>query len=209
MSALERVRPARLRFRVRACRPLAAIALSSSQRDLVRADMAKWAKSLGIGPGVDSMSERDIVATVAATSPAFRNLLYYRLSRGPSAWTKLLVPLIRRIWRPLESLRFHPDSLGPGCFILHGFETTVAARSIGSNFQVGQHVVIGYSAVGKYATLGDNVKISVGAIVLGEIRIGDDVTVGAGAVVVRDVPSGVTVVGVPAHPVAKEHRRSP
>ena len=47
--------------------------------------------------------------------------------------------------------------------------------------------------------------IGAGAKVLGSINIGDDVKVGAGSVVVSDVPSGTTVVGVPARIVAKDN----
>jgi UDP-2-acetamido-3-amino-2,3-dideoxy-glucuronate N-acetyltransferase len=46
--------------------------------------------------------------------------------------------------------------------------------------------------VGRRATLGS------GAVVLGGVRIGEGATVGAGAVVTHDVPSGETVIGVPA-----------
>ena len=38
-----------------------------------------------------------------------------------------------------------------------------------------------------------------GAAVLGNITLGDNVKVGGGAVVVRDVPADCTVVGVPGH----------
>jgi len=47
---------------------------------------------------------------------------------------------------------------------------------------------------------GVNAWICAGATVLPRIRIGADAIVGAGAVVVRDVPAGVTVMGVPAKP---------
>jgi sugar O-acyltransferase (sialic acid O-acetyltransferase NeuD family) len=45
---------------------------------------------------------------------------------------------------------------------------------------------------------GVNAWIGAGATVIPRIRIGPDAIVGAGAVVIRDVPAGVTVVGVPA-----------
>jgi len=47
-------------------------------------------------------------------------------------------------------------------------------------------------------TIGKNVWIGGGAIVLPGVTIGDDAIVGAGSVVTRDVPAGVTVVGNPA-----------
>lgn len=49
-------------------------------------------------------------------------------------------------------------------------------------------------------TLGRGVLVGAGAIVLQYRRIGAGATIGAGAVVTKDVPGGVTVVGVPAHP---------
>lgn len=47
-------------------------------------------------------------------------------------------------------------------------------------------------------TIGENVWIGGGAIVLGGVTIGDDAIVAAGAVVTKDVPAGATVAGVPA-----------
>jgi len=46
--------------------------------------------------------------------------------------------------------------------------------------------------------LGINAWICAGATILPRTNIGADAIVGAGAVVIRDVPAGVTVVGVPA-----------
>lgn len=47
-------------------------------------------------------------------------------------------------------------------------------------------------------TIGENVWIGGGAIVLGGVTIGDDAIIAAGAVVTRDVAAGSTVAGVPA-----------
>lgn len=52
-------------------------------------------------------------------------------------------------------------------------------------------------------TIGDGVLLGAGATVLQGRSIGDGAVVGAGAVVVDDVPSGVTVVGVPARPLER------
>ena len=49
-------------------------------------------------------------------------------------------------------------------------------------------------------TIGANVWIGGGALILPGITVGDDAIIGAGAVVTRDVPAGVTVVGNPARP---------
>ncbi|HBI67798.1 MAG TPA: maltose acetyltransferase [Massilia sp.] len=56
---------------------------------------------------------------------------------------------------------------------------------------------------GKPVTIGANVWIGGGAIVLPGVTIGDDAIVGAGSVVSRDVPAGATVVGNPARIVSK------
>ena len=52
--------------------------------------------------------------------------------------------------------------------------------------------------------VGVNAWICAGATVLPHIRIGADAIVGAGAVVTKDVPDGITVIGIPATPVSKE-----
>lgn len=50
-------------------------------------------------------------------------------------------------------------------------------------------------------TVGDRVVIGNGAVVIGRIQIGDGARIGANAVVLRDVPAGMTAIGVPARNV--------
>ncbi|MEJ6782550.1 sugar O-acetyltransferase [Aminobacter sp. Piv2-1] len=57
--------------------------------------------------------------------------------------------------------------------------------------------------IGRPVTIGDNVWIGGGAILLGGIEIGDDAIVGAGSVATKNVPAGATVVGNPARPIAR------
>lgn len=105
--------------------------------------------------------------------------------------------------------------LGDGCQVLAG--AVVAAQA-----HLGRQCIVNTSAsVDHECVLADGVEIAPGATLCGLVRvqeaawvcagavvipnmtIGSDAIVGAGAVVIRDVPAGVTVVGVPAKPIVK------
>lgn len=51
--------------------------------------------------------------------------------------------------------------------------------------------------------LGNRVNVGAGAKLLGAITVGDGANIGANSVVVKDVPAGVTVVGIPAKPIGE------
>ena len=112
---------------------------------------------------------------------------------------------------------FHCDygyniSLGKGVFLnFNCIILDVVKVTIGDRTQIGPGVQILTAdhprdaaqrraglEFGRPVTIGADVWIGGGAIVLPGVTIGDGVIVGAGAVVTRDVPAGATVVGNPA-----------
>jgi|GEM_PF-3003237 len=73
--------------------------------------------------------------------------------------------------------------------------------SIGDNSVVGGHSALlahGPTKEGARCTLGKNVYVGFGAIVLQGVSVGDNSIVGAGAVVAQDVPPNSIVAGNPA-----------
>ncbi len=66
--------------------------------------------------------------------------------------------------------------------------------------RVGAGCTIGHGAIVHGCTVGDNVLIGMGAILLNGARIGDDCIVGAGALVTGklDAPAGSMILGSPA-----------
>lgn len=128
----------------------------------------------------------------------FRNLLQHRLKHPSYTAGAVIHYLIARIlWKPMESLYIYTKDIGGGLYIQHGFATIISAEKIGENCRIYQQVTIGYK--GDCAPiLGDNVSVTCGAKVLGNIKLEDHSLVAAGAVVVKDVPKKAIVGGVPA-----------
>lgn len=88
-------------------------------------------------------------------------------------------------------------------FYHHGCGTVLHERTvIGNDCVIFQNVTIGdrwskHRASG-VPTIGDNVIIGAGAVLLGGITVGNNAVIGANAVVLDDVPENCMAVGVPA-----------
>ena len=125
---------------------------------------------------------------------AFRNVFYYRVKK-----CNMLIYLIRMLYPPQnEPIICCEGEIKGGLFFCHGFSTIVVAKSIGQNCWINQQVTIGANSQYGYPTIGDDVHIFAGALVIGDITIGNNVVIGAGAVVTKSVPDNCTVVGNPA-----------
>ena len=166
---------------------------------------------------------RDDIATVFREDPAARSKLEVLLcypglhalwAHRIAHWLygrKLFFAarIISHLNRFFTQIEIHPGAaIGRHFFIDHGSGVVIGETAeIGDNVLIYQGVVLGGTSLEKkkrHPTIGDEVVIGAGAVLLGPIRVGDGAKVGAGSVVIHDVPPQKTVVGVPAR-VAGEH----
>lgn len=161
--------------------------------------------------------ERDPAANkqleVLLAYPGLHAVWLHRLSH--KLWRKkacILARLISQFSRFLTGIEIHPGAqIGKGFFIDHGMGVVIGETcKIGDNVTIYQGVTLGGTGKdekNRHPKIGDNVMISSGAKVLGSIKVGDNCKIGAGAVVLKDIPSNVTVVGIPGHIVIKDKAR--
>lgn len=159
---------------------------------------------------------REDIRTVLARDPAARSVLevifcypglhalwLHRLAHF--LWRHKLLFLARflsHINRFLTNIEIHPGArIGRRFFIDHGAGVVIGETAeIGDDVVMYQGAVLGGTSLKKekrHPTIGNNVVIGAGAIILGAITVGDNARIGAGSVVVKSVPPGVTVVGIP------------
>lgn len=157
-------------------------------------DLKAWCNHYGT---VDGRSSFWQFGYLLINEKETRNIFLNRLHRNP-----IMFVVVRLLFSPLDSLYINmpPENIGGGLVFQHGFSTIVAAKSIGENCKIFQQVTIGFNG-DKSPVIEDNVTVSAGAIVIGDLRVGSHAVVGAGAVVTKDVSPRETVAGVPARPI--------
>ena len=128
--------------------------------------------------------------------PCYRNHVIYRCGQNSRAWSYGL----RLLYPPKQDLEIGGE-IGEGLVVYHGHGTVIAAHKIGRNFQIYQGATVGNNPkpgqTRNNPIIGDEVTIYANAVVAGHITIGDNVSIGAGAVVMKDVPSNSVVIGNP------------
>jgi serine O-acetyltransferase len=156
--------------------------------------------------------ERDPAARnafeVLTTYPGIHAILMHRLShRLWNAGLKWLARVFSNISRLFTGIEIHPGArIGRRFFIDHGMGVVIGETTeIGDDCTLYHGVTLGGTSWDKgkrHPTLGCDVVIGAGAKVLGPIVISNGVRIGSNAVVLKDVPAGMTVVGVPGRLVS-------
>jgi len=137
--------------------------------------------------------------------PGLHSIVVHRYISHPlySINIPFIPRLISQIMRFLTGIEIHPGAkIGRGLFIDHGIGTVIGETAeIGKNCILFHNVTLG--GTGKHQgkrhpTIGNNVLIGTGAILLGPIKIGSNIKIGAETFIINcNVPDNCTVVGSP------------
>lgn len=124
---------------------------------------------------------------------------------------KIFSTFIKSNCEIFTGIEIHPGAtIGKRLFIDHGMGVVIGETTIiGDDCVLYQGVTLGGVGTGehkvkRHPTLLNNVMISAGAKVIGDVTIGNNSIVGAQTVVLANVPDNCTVVGVPAF-IVKEN----
>jgi sugar O-acyltransferase (sialic acid O-acetyltransferase NeuD family) len=163
---------------------------------------------LGTSAALNATPEPLAVA-VAVGSSRSRAAVVARLTSGQLSFPALVHPGVALA--PYQRV-----ALGAGCLIQQGCILTCDI-TLGRFVLLNLGCTVGHDAVledfcslmphvniGGAAQLGAGTYLGTNATVIHAVRVGAGATIGAGAVVVRDLPAGVTAVGIPAKSLSNE-----
>ena len=160
---------------------------------------------------IDAIAERDPASRsrleIVLCYPGLHAVLFHRLAGA--AWRarlRLVGRLVSHVGRVLTGIEIHPGArLGRRVFIDHGMGCVIGETAeIGDDVTLYHGVTLGGVSLARekrHPTLQNGVIVGSGAQVLGPVTVGENARIGANAVVLKDVPAGVTMVGIPAKQV--------
>ena len=170
---------------------------------------------------IDAMMQRDPAARSRAEVlfcySGFHALVLYRFAHmlwRHNFW--FLARFVSQCARFATGIEIHPGAkIGQRLFIDHGMGVVIGETAeIGDDVTLYHDVTLGGVSPSinadsqryhkRHPTLEDGVIVGSGAQIVGPITVGAGARVGANAVATRDVPSCVTVVGIPAQVVVRE-----
>jgi serine O-acetyltransferase len=153
--------------------------------------------------------------------PGFHALVFYKAAHW--LWLRhwfFLGRLISQIARWLTGIEIHPGAkIGRRFVIDHGAGVVIGETAeIGDDVTLHQAVTLGGTSpsvnsaqqIGKkrHPTVLDGAIIGSGAQVLGPITVGQGARIGANSVVTKEIPPGVTAVGIPAQIIMPKNREA-
>ena len=164
--------------------------------------MGWWKETIAIVKENDPAARSSL--EVLLTYPGIKALAAHRISHF--LWNhgcKFLARMHSQFWRFWTQIEIHPGAkIASGVFIDHGSGLVIGETAVVEKGVMLYHGVTlggtGKDAGKRHPTVRQGALISAHAQLIGPIEIGENARVGAGAVVVADVPSDVTVVGIPA-----------
>lgn len=183
-----------------------------SKKDLK--ELLKYEKELNLG----NLGTYQVLLAVIKGHPRYVNWKYIRLLRLTGYYfTKRKVNPIysilyffycrrkNKLGRKL-GIELNEKSFEGGLELFHTFGTVVNGDSrIGKNCKLHGNNCIGNDGYTKKCPrIGNNVRLGVGAKVIGDVELADNITVAAGAVVVHSfLEKGITIGGVPAKKIGE------
>jgi serine O-acetyltransferase len=147
--------------------------------------------------------------------PSWHVIVVHRYISHPLYRIKIpFIPrLISQIMRFLTGIEIHPGAkIGKSFFIDHGMGTVIGETTeIGKNCVMFHNVSLGGTGKHKgkrHPTIGDNVLIGTGAILLGRVKVGNNVKIGADTFIInKSIPNNCTVVGTPGKIVSLNRKK--
>lgn len=141
---------------------------------------------------------------IILTYPGVWAVFYHRIAHFLYQNKLMLVArMVSMFARWLTGIEIHPGAtIGKRFFIDHGMGIVIGQTTIiGDDVIIFHGVTLGGRGDGKgkrHPTIEDGVLLSAHSQIIGNVTIGRQAKIGASAVVLKDIPEGVTAVGVPA-----------